>query len=307
MMQNILEVQQITKAYDEFTAVQELSFTVPRGEIFALLGHNGAGKSTLIKMILGLVSPNQGEVMIDGSTYQQKLLETKLKVGYLPERMNFYDNLTAWETLAFYAQLKGIGETRCQEVLAQVGLQEAMHKRVGTFSKGMQQRLGLAQAIIHKPQLLILDEPTTGLDPTGILWLKERIRDWNREGTSIFFSSHNLGDVEELAHRVAIMSHGHLVAVGSLSELQTQFQLGVTLQVQLAEAAFEEQLQPLRKAGLRCATNGPTQLTVSCQPQEKAKVFEMLLALGLRFTDFTVLEPGLDVIYQEVMSQATPA
>lgn len=306
--ENILEVQAISKNYGNFAAVKEISFGVPRGEIFALLGHNGAGKSTLIKMILGLVSPSGGEVIIDGSTYRQNPLETKLKVGYLPERMNFYDNLTAWETLRFYAKLKGLGEARCEEVLAEVGLREAMHKRVETYSKGMQQRLGLAQAIVHRPQILILDEPTTGLDPSGVWWLKKMIRDWNRAGTTIFFSSHNLGDVEELAHRIAIMCRGQMVAAGNVRQLQDQYNLKVTLQVALAEWLPSHRLKPLLETGLHCVEGGQNNLIFTCNLQEKGKVLESLLAQGIRFTDFKVEEPGLDVIYQEVMRQvALPA
>ncbi|MEG6513874.1 ABC transporter ATP-binding protein [Desulforamulus ruminis] len=300
---NILEVRSINKSYGNFSAVNGISFQIPRGEIFTLLGHNGAGKSTLIKMILGLVSPDAGELVIDGCTYEQNLLKIKRKVGYLPERMNFYDNLTAWETLQFYAQIKGLGKERCKEVLEEVGLKEAMHKRVGTYSKGMQQRLGLAQAIIHRPQLLILDEPTTGLDPSGVWWLKKMIRDWNRSGTTVLFSSHNLDDVEELAHRVAILCRGQMVAAGTIRQLQDQYHLKVTLQVELAEQLAAHGLRLLLDSGLHCVKGEQNRLIVTCNLHEKGKVLEGLLAKGIRFTDFKVEEPGLDVIYQEVIRQ----
>lgn len=300
--QMVLEVEGLEKRYGQFTAVNNVSFAIPAGEVFALLGHNGAGKSTLIKMILGLVNPSSGRIAIDGCTHQKAPEKIKLKLGYLPERMNFYDNLTAWETIRFYARLKNLPEQRCHEVLEQVGLTEARHKRVGTFSKGMQQRLGLAQAIIHKPQLLILDEPTTGLDPTGILELKKMIREWNGEGTTVFFSSHNLGDVEELAHRIAIMRRGEMVAAGTITELQARLNLQVFMKIKLA-SQYPWLLQKLAAKGLGPMELNGNQLTVTCRVGEKGAIFEGILSEGIHITDFVVEEPGLDDIYQEVMKR----
>lgn len=299
----VLEVNGLNKCYGGFTAVKNVCFEVPRGEVFALLGHNGAGKSTVIKMILGLVNPSGGQIVIDGYTYRQKPLETKMKIGYLPERMNFYDNLTAWETLRFYGKLKGLPGVRCEEVLEQVGLKEAKHKRVGTFSKGMQQRLGLAQAIIHRPQLLILDEPTTGLDPSGVWWLKKMIRDWNGEGTTIFFSSHNLGDVQELAHRVAIMCRGEMVVTGTIPQLQSQFDLKARMKIKLADQYSHPWLTQLTAKGLGHMEAEQNQFIIACDIGEKGRLLEKLLAEGIQITDFNVEDPGLDMIYQEVMKR----
>ncbi|MDR2737308.1 MAG: ABC transporter ATP-binding protein [Gracilibacteraceae bacterium] len=307
-VENILRVERASKTYGAYAAVNEVDLEIPRGEIFALLGHNGAGKSTLIKIILGLAQPGAGSVLIEGCTYRQNRLETRMKVGYLPERLSFYDNLTAWETICFYAKLKGINESQCEAVLAEVGLGDAMHKRVGAYSKGMQQRLGLAQAIVHRPSLLILDEPTTGLDPSGVLWLKEKIRAWNKAGTTIFFSSHNLGDVEELAHRVGIMCKGRLDVVGTMAELQKQYGLKATLRVMVTEppgadlemfVATQSQQDPRGPVWIREEGN---RLVMTCEAHEKGWALESLLEHGIRFTDFRVEEPGLDAIYREVMS-----
>ncbi|MCL1791476.1 MAG: ABC transporter ATP-binding protein [Peptococcaceae bacterium] len=299
--ETILRVEGTSKIYGTFTAADEISFEIPQGEIFALLGHNGAGKSTLIKIILGLARPDTGNVLIDGCTLRQNLLETRLKVGYLPERLSFYDNLTAWETICFYAKLKGVKESQCEEVLVEAGLQDAIHKRVGAYSKGMQQRLGLAQAIVHRPRLLILDEPTTGLDPSGVLWLKEKIRDWNKAGTTIFFSSHNLGDVEELAQRVGIMRKGRMDVVGTLEGLRSQFGLRVVMRIKLVEPVAEADLEQI--AGFADWTlEDRNMLVVDCEPQEKGEILERLLEAGFHFTDFRVEEPGLDAVYRRVMS-----
>ncbi|MDO0823342.1 ABC transporter ATP-binding protein [Desulfosporosinus nitroreducens] len=298
----ILEVNNLEKNYGDFVAVNKINMRVNQGEVFALLGHNGAGKSTLIKMILGLVNPTAGEILIDGLQYGPKSKDIKNLIGYLPERMNFYDNLSAWETLTFYAKLKGVSSARCKEALEQVGLAEVKHRRVGAFSKGMQQRLGLAQAIIHRPKLLVLDEPTTGLDPIGILELKEMIRTWNREGTTIFFSSHNLSDVQELAENMAIMNSGSMAAEGSLAKLKHDYKLMTRIEVRVST----DQIAMISSLERGANTMGQFEihdntLSCYCESQEKMAILQRLLKEGVEIEDFTVEEPGLDLVYQQVM------
>ncbi|MCO1601799.1 ABC transporter ATP-binding protein [Desulfosporosinus nitroreducens] len=300
----ILEVNNLEKNYGDFVAVNKINMRVNQGEVFALLGHNGAGKSTLIKMILGLVNPTAGEILIDGLQYGPKSKDIKNLIGYLPERMNFYDNLSAWETLTFYAKLKGVSSARCKEALEQVGLAEVKHRRVGAFSKGMQQRLGLAQAIIHRPKLLVLDEPTTGLDPIGILELKEMIRTWNREGTTIFFSSHNLSDVQELAENMAIMNSGSMAAEGSLAKLKHDYKLMTRIEVRVST----DQIAMISSLEQGANTMGQFEiqdntLSCYCESQEKMAILQSLLKEGVEIEDFTVEEPGLDLVYQQVMKQ----
>jgi len=306
-MGHILDVKNLEKHYGDFVAVNKLNMSIDQGEIFALLGHNGAGKSTLIKMILGLVNSTSGEILIDGLQYGQKSKDIKNLIGYLPERMNFYDNLSAWETLTFYAKLKRVSPNRCEEALEQVGLSDVKHRRVGAFSKGMQQRLGLAQAIIHRPKLLVLDEPTTGLDPIGILELKEMIRTWNREGTTIFFSSHNLADVQELAENMAIMNKGSVVAEGSLAKLKHDYGLKTRIEVRASQdqiAMISSQQQGVDYMGLfEIQANT---ISCYCESQEKMTILRTLLNEGVEIEDFSVEEPGLDLVYQQVMNQLTP-
>ncbi|MHB8075819.1 ABC transporter ATP-binding protein [Desulfosporosinus fructosivorans] len=302
----ILEVNNLEKHYGDFVAVNKMNMSIDQGEIFALLGHNGAGKSTLIKMILGLVNPTSGEILIDGLQYGPKSKEIKNLIGYLPERMNFYDNLSAWETLTFYAKLKGVSANRCKEALEQVGLAEVKDRRVGAFSKGMQQRLGLAQAIIHRPKLLVLDEPTTGLDPVGILELKEMIRTWNREGTTIFFSSHNLADVQELAENMAIMNKGSVVAEGSLAKLKHDYKLKTRIEVKVSRdqiAKISRQQQGANYMGQFEFQDNT--MSCYCESQEKMAILQSLLHEGVEIEDFSVEEPGLDLVYQQVMKQYT--
>ncbi|EHQ91319.1 ABC transporter ATP-binding protein [Desulfosporosinus youngiae] len=299
---NTLEVKQAQKFYGQFQAVKDIDLTIAKGEIYALLGHNGAGKSTLIKMILGLVKPSAGTIVIEGLNYDAKNKEIKKKVGYLPERMNFYDNLTAWETIGFYAKLKGIMKKRCEEVLEQVGLKEAGHRRVGAFSKGMQQRLGLAQAIIHKPDLLVLDEPTTGLDPIGILELKEMIRNWNKEGTTILFSSHNLNDVEELAQQIGIMNRGEIIAQGSLAELQDRLGLPTKIEIDLAVIPVDLEKILAVKRIETFLVEGRT-ISIDCPKAKKAQVIAAVMDGVLKVLDLRLAEPGLNSIYQSIMEK----
>lgn len=303
-MGQTLKVMNLEKYYGDFAAVKHINLKVGQGEIFALLGHNGAGKSTLIKMILGLVNPTAGEILIDGLSYRHKGKEVREIIGYLPERMNFYDNLTARETITFYAKLRRVSPTRCEEVLEQVGLSEVKDRRVGAFSKGMQQRLGLAQAIMHRPKLLVLDEPTTGLDPVGILELKSMIRSWNREGTTVFFSSHNLGDVQELAQDIAVMHKGAVVAEGALVKLLQEYKLKTKIAIKVQNSQAKEWLLEQRFFD-RFGTFEVQDDTIICfcESANKINVLQSLIVKGFNITDFSVIEPGLDLVYQQIMHE----
>lgn len=301
--QEVLQVKKLNKFFGHFQAVKDLNLNIKKGEIFALLGHNGAGKSTLIKMILGLVYPSGGEIIVEGLRQDGHNLAIKNKIGYLPERMNFYDNLTAWETIVFYAKLKGLPLIRCEEALEQVGLTEFKHQRVGSFSKGMQQRLGLAQATIHNPELLILDEPMTGLDPIGILELKNLIRQWNVEGTTILFSTHNLADAEELGETIGIMNKGEMIAVGSLEELQRRLKLKTKLTVDLG-SNYPQLWQRLAAKGIGPLEMEENYLTLYCSKGKKAKLLKILIDEGITISDFYVEEPGLDQIYRSLVEEA---
>lgn len=202
-------------------AVDHVTLNVAVGEIFGLLGPNGSGKSTTIKMLLGLLEPTAGECKIFGVPSGR--VEARLDVGYLPESPYFYRHLTGRELVRFYGRLCGLRaprlEARMAEVLAIVGLSEAADRRVGTYSKGMLQRVGLAQALVHDPRLLILDEPTAGVDPVGSAAIAELILRLKREGKTILITSHLLGQIEDICDRVAILDRGRLIVEGAVQEL----------------------------------------------------------------------------------------
>jgi ABC-2 type transport system ATP-binding protein len=202
-------------------AVRDLDLRVEAGEVFGLLGPNGSGKSTTLKIILGLVSPTRGRTEIFGR--DSTLVESREEVGFLPENPYFYKYLTGEETLRFFGRLCGLGgvslKNRMKELLELVGLTKARKRRLGTYSKGMLQRIGLAQALIHDPKLVVLDEPTAGVDPAGSREIRDLILDLRRRGITVLLSSHLLAQAQEICDRVGILAEGVLVREGRLQEL----------------------------------------------------------------------------------------
>lgn len=200
------------------TAVEDVDLTIARGEVYGLLGPNGSGKSTTLKMILGLVSPTSGEAKIFGRDSSE--VRARASVGFLPENPYFYKFLTGAETLRFFGKLCGApSRKRIDELLDLVGLTNARDRRLATYSKGMLQRIGLAQALINDPQLVVLDEPTAGVDPAGSRDIRDIIVDLRKRGATVMLSSHLLGQVQEVCDRVGILAKGRLVREGKLEEL----------------------------------------------------------------------------------------
>jgi len=212
-----IEVKGLRKVYRRLVAVDDVSFAMYRGEAFGFLGPNGAGKSTVVKILTGLVAPTRGTVRVLGQPVSHR--ETRRRVGYLPELPSFHRWLQAGEFLEFHGRLYGLRgpllEKRCKEVLDLVGLVGREQQRLGTFSKGMMQRIGLAQALLNQPDLLLLDELVSGLDPVGQRDMRDLLRHLKGEGMSIFLNSHQLADVEALCDRVAIINHGRILKVGA--------------------------------------------------------------------------------------------
>jgi ABC-2 type transport system ATP-binding protein len=220
----LVRTRELTKRYDDVVAVDRLSLEVRRGEIYGLLGPNGAGKTTTILMLLGLAEPTSGEARVLGLDPARQPLEVKRHVGYLPDSVGFYGRLTGRENLRYTARLNGIpqadAEAAITELLEHVGLDEAADRAVDTYSRGMLQRLGIADALVKEPQILILDEPTTAIDPTGVADLLALIRRLVADrGIAVLLSSHLLEQVERLCDRIGIFSRGRLLAEGSVAEL----------------------------------------------------------------------------------------
>ena len=225
----VISARGITKKYKTQTAVDNLNFEVHEGEIFGFLGPNGAGKTTTLLMLMGLTHPSKGSAELFGLDPLRKPLEVKKLVGYLPENVGFYGDMTAIQSLQYVASLNGLRagklttDEKIFELLELVGLTHELNKKVADFSRGMQQRLGIAEVLVKDPKILFLDEPTLGLDPDGAIRLIELISSLNRErNMTVVLSSHNLHQVQKLSKRVGIMIRGKMVAEGSIESLGRQ-------------------------------------------------------------------------------------
>ncbi len=220
----IIETTSLTKRYGPQTAVDSLTFQVKEGEIFGFLGPNGAGKTTTLLMLMGLSRPSDGGVQICGLNPERNAREVKRIVGYLPENVGFYEDLDAVQSLEYIADLNGMNRDQVRDkildALKEVGLSEELEKKVGAFSRGMRQRLGIAEVLVKNPKVMFLDEPTLGLDPDGALRMIELIQALNRDKKiTVLLSSHHLQQVQKISNRVGIMIRGKMVAMGSIDDL----------------------------------------------------------------------------------------
>ena len=223
---SIIEIKDVVKRYGSKISVDHLSLKIEEGEIFGLLGPNGAGKSTMIKMICGLVKIDSGSIRIDQLGVNESPLETKKRIGLVPQDLAIYDNLTAKENLNFFARLYGLRgkllKERVEEALEFVGLTDKRNDKPDTFSGGMKRRLNIACGIMHHPKIVIMDEPTVGIDPQSRNHILEAVRTLNKLGSTVIYTSHYMEEVEAISSRVGIMDHGRLIALGTRQELRDQ-------------------------------------------------------------------------------------
>jgi len=216
----------VTKKFGKTTAVDCVSLSVKKGEVFSFLGLNGAGKTTSIKMLVGVLQPTSGEISIDGFDLVKQARQAKAMTGYIPDRPNLYDKLTAREFLYFVSQLYGLcgseQEARIDMLLEEYGLNEWQNELTENYSHGMKQRLSTSAALLNSPRLLVIDEPMVGLDPRGARLIKEKMRDYAKSGMTVFLSTHSLQVAEEVSDRLAVIDRGRIVAVGTMDDLHRQ-------------------------------------------------------------------------------------
>lgn len=242
MNEPIIQLRGLSKNYGSKKAVDNLNLTINKGEIFGLLGPNGAGKTTSILMMLGLTEPNGGTAIVCNENATRNPIRVKRKVGYLPDNVGFYDQMTALENLVFIARLNGLDHEQAKEraldVLEKVGLSAVVNQKAGTFSRGMKQRLGLADVLIKKPEVVILDEPTLGIDPSGVNEFLALMKTLSREeGLTVLLSSHHLHQVQQVCDRIGIFVSGKLLVEGSIGDLTRKLlgQEGYTISIELQE------------------------------------------------------------------------
>ncbi|WP_420962465.1 ABC transporter ATP-binding protein [Brucella sp. IR073] len=304
-MQNLnrpsVTLDAVVKRYGTRTATDHVSFTLEQGETIALVGHNGAGKTTLIKLMLGLIRPEAGTICVLGSDPARGEAEVRRRLGYLPENVAFNPALTGRETLSFYARLKGEGGSAVPDLLERVGLGEAGSRRVGTYSKGMRQRLGLAQALLGKPRLLLLDEPTTGLDPALRQHFYDIVSALRDEGCTVLISSHALAEMEGRADRVVIMDRGRKIADGSIEELRGLASMPARIRLRTAPG---EQLRVETHLGLNGSHRrlSDTLIEVELPLEKKVRFLHHAAALEDRVLDIDVLPPSLDELYAHFLN-----
>ena len=302
MNELVIETSGLTKRYGQLTAVDNLNLAIKKGEIYGLLGPNGSGKTTTILMLLGLTEPSAGQVRVLGLDPARQPLSVKAHVGYLPDSVGFYDNLTARENLIYIAKLNGLKRAeayrRIDAALERIGLKQVAEKPVGEFSRGMRQRLGVAELIIKEPQIIIMDEPTLGLDPEATRSFLELIRNLKEDGITFLLSSHLLQQVQSVCDRVGLFRNGRIVLEGTVSELARQV-LGDAYRI-FVEV---EQPNPEVEAALRelphvtdVRLDGRTYI-VEAADDYRADTATAVVQAGGRLTALNVEQASLDDIY----------
>ena len=296
-----LNVKDLSKKFDQFTAVDSLSFTIAPGEIVGFLGPNGAGKSTTLKMIAGFLSPDTGSIFLSGLEVKKDEVAFKKKIGYLPESNPLYEDLFVLEYLNFLANVHAIPlpSKRIEEVIAQTGLQSMQHKKIGFLSKGFKQRVGIAAAILHAPELILLDEPTAGLDPNQLIEIRRLIQSLSKDAM-ILFSSHILQEVAAITDRVLVLHQGKLVANQSIASLTqssqhnllVQFQEDITAYLQPIQLKYKLLEQPDKHA-LVIQAKDPLELD-----QARQYIMELALENGLHIERLQTQAASLEEIFK---------
>ncbi|AMO22288.1 ABC transporter ATP-binding protein [Ramlibacter solisilvae] len=296
-MNSVIELRQAGMRFGEVRAVEDVDLSVAQGEVFGLIGHNGAGKTTLFKLMLGLLAPTSGEVRVCGEPVRgEAFRQVRRRIGYLPENISLYENLTGLETLEFFAGLKAIDPQTCPALLGQVGLADAGLVKVSAYSKGMRQRLAFAQALLGKPQLLFLDEPTNGLDPQGIRDFYEVLRSLSEDGVTTILSSHQMAEIQQRVSRLALMKQGKIASLGTVRNLRERSALPLRIEVELRNGAEPELRRILPEGGQIIRVNGST-AHLQCLRSDKLRLLASLSALGDHLVDIHISEPSLEDLF----------
>jgi ABC-2 type transport system ATP-binding protein len=291
---NSIEIENLTKRFKDVTAVNQVSFKIRKGEIFGFLGPNGAGKTTTIKAMLGLIHMDTGEVKINGFDIVKNIKEAKEKIGYLPEIISFYENLTPVQTLNFFCEMKGQDKSIVKPLLKEVGLEDAIDKKVGAFSKGMRQLLGIAQIMVGNPSIYILDEPMAGLDARWVKIVRDKIRMLNENGATIMFSSHILSEVQNLCTRVAIINKGRLIAKDTVPNLSKYLNIKPRLEIEIPGLNGKVPKVIADMKGIQDYTAKGDVLYITCDSSLRVKVINALEKAKLEIKDIKTIEPSLE-------------
>ncbi len=304
-----IQIEKLTKTYGPQTAVNDISFDVKTGEVLGFLGPNGAGKSTTMKMITGYIGFEKGDIQIGGKSVTDPTYDLKRHIGYLPENNPLYHDMPVIDYLEFCASLQGIEKQninkRIREMVGVCGLNSEKHKKIGELSKGYRQRVGLAQAMIHDPEILVLDEPTTGLDPNQIIEIRKLIRDLGKEKT-VILSTHILPEVEATCDRILIINRGKIVANGTSETLRKQSQGNEILKLRIEDGKADKILKSLRTLdtvqSVACIEQNQNVFEVQSLVEQTSKrnVFNLCVQNKWVLTELTPLETKLEDIFRNL-------
>jgi len=311
-MPPILEVKNLVKHYGDIAAVKGISFDIKEGEIFSLLGPNGAGKTTTISILSTLYAPTSGEAFIGGHSITSESLAVRNIIGVVPQEIALYDDLSARENLVFWGKMYGLsGKTlknRVEEVLGQIGLADRAKERVKGYSGGMKRRVNIGVGLLHKPRLLFMDEPTVGIDPQSRRAILDSVRQLNKQGMTVLYTTHYMEEAEELSDRVAIMDHGELIAIGTLAELTKKVGEMETLILHIDESEDAEALAAaLRKLkGVKSAdvTDHAVTLIVPEAEEALAPCVTKANDLGVKIRSVDMREPNLEAVFLHLTGRA---
>jgi ABC-2 type transport system ATP-binding protein len=311
-MSTILHVQNLVKNYGDFKAVKGVSFYIEEGEIFSLLGPNGAGKTTTISMLSTLYTPTSGDATIGGHSITKDPMGVRGIIGVVPQDLALYEDLTARENLIFWGQMYNLSgkplTTRVDEVLEQIGLTDKAKDRVKTYSGGMKRRVNIGVGLLHKPRLLFMDEPTVGIDPQSRRAILDTVKDLNNQGMTLLYTTHYMEEAEELSHRVGIIDHGEMIAIGTQKELTQQVGEAETLILHVGENDDSEALAKTLKdiQGVQQATAVDHEVSVVCAEAEDvlAAVVTKANDRGIKIRSIDIREPNLEAVFLHLTGRA---
>jgi ABC-2 type transport system ATP-binding protein len=311
-MTAILEVKDLVKKYGDLTAVKGISFDIQEGEIFSLLGPNGAGKTTTISVLSTLFTPTSGDAFIGGHSVLKSPMEVRNIIGVVPQELALYDELSARENLVFWGRMYGLSRrevrSRAEEVLEQVGLADRAKDRVKTYSGGMKRRVNIGVGLLHKPHLLFMDEPTVGIDPQSRRAILDSVKELNKQGMTVLYTTHYMEEAQELSDRVGIIDHGELIAIGTQSELTRQVGENDALILDLDESQPCDALAAAARTLPRVVSADSTDHRVTVIAPEAEEVMAPVILkaneLGLKIRSVDIQEPNLEAVFLALTGRA---
>ncbi len=311
-MPTILEVKDLKKNYGDFAAVKGITFDIEEGEIFSLLGPNGAGKTTTISMLSTLYAPTAGDATIAGHSVSKAPMEVRNAIGVVPQDLALYEDLSARENLIFWGQMYGLSgsalKSRVEEVLEQIGLVDKAKDRVKTYSGGMKRRVNIGVGLLHKPKLLFMDEPTVGIDPQSRRAILDTVKDLNKKGMTVLYTTHYMEEAEELSNRVGIIDHGELIAIGTQKELTKQVGETETLVLHIGENEDPEALvtsfKGIKEVLEANVINNEISVITPSAKDVLASVVTKANERGIKIHSIDIREPNLEAVFLHLTGRA---